>query len=112
MSMAQQMEYQDGLTEALGMNQYLTFLLAGEEYGVDILRVKEIKRLLAIHYTRLSRGSLRGPSYRSLICETLWHERLDYGQPQWLYSQSSEENPPDHGIVDAVSGVYSLGPIR
>ena len=26
-----------------GMNQYLTFMLAGEEYGVDILRVQEIK---------------------------------------------------------------------
>ncbi len=33
--------------EVLGMNgegnQYLTFMLAGEEYGVDILRVQEIK---------------------------------------------------------------------
>lgn len=26
-----------------GTNQYLTFMLAGEEYGVDILRVQEIK---------------------------------------------------------------------
>ncbi len=26
-----------------GMDQYLTFMLAGEEYGVDILRVQEIK---------------------------------------------------------------------
>lgn len=26
-----------------GANQYLTFILAGEEYGVDILRVQEIK---------------------------------------------------------------------
>jgi purine-binding chemotaxis protein CheW len=26
-----------------GSNQYLTFMLAGEEYGVDILRVQEIK---------------------------------------------------------------------
>lgn len=26
-----------------GANQYLTFILAGEEYGVDILRVQEIR---------------------------------------------------------------------
>lgn len=42
MNMVQGME-----DEVLGMNsegsQYLTFMLAGEEYGVDILRVQEIK---------------------------------------------------------------------
>lgn len=31
------LQYEDG------MDQYLTFMLAGEEYGLDILRVKEIK---------------------------------------------------------------------
>ncbi len=30
-------------TQADGQGQYLTFILAGEEYGVDILRVQEIK---------------------------------------------------------------------
>jgi purine-binding chemotaxis protein CheW len=29
--------------QAVNKNQYLTFILAGEEYGVDILRVQEIK---------------------------------------------------------------------
>ena len=28
---------------AVGMDQYLTFIMADEEYGVDILRVQEIK---------------------------------------------------------------------
>ncbi len=30
-------------TDSNSENQYLTFILAGEEYGVDILRVQEIK---------------------------------------------------------------------
>ena len=42
------MEAQAAMTEATlqaedGMDQYLTFMLADEEYGVDILRVQEIK---------------------------------------------------------------------
>lgn len=32
-----------GLGVAVNADQYLTFMLAGEEYGVDILRVQEIK---------------------------------------------------------------------
>jgi purine-binding chemotaxis protein CheW len=32
-----------GLETADNANQFLTFMLAGEEYGVDILRVQEIK---------------------------------------------------------------------
>jgi len=34
---------QQALQTQAGTEQYLTFLLAGEEYGVDILRVQEIK---------------------------------------------------------------------
>ncbi len=33
----------DGMQAQAGSDQYLTFMLAGEEYGVDILRVQEIK---------------------------------------------------------------------
>ncbi len=42
MNMIQGLE-SDSLAENSEGNQYLTFLLAGEEYGVDILRVQEIK---------------------------------------------------------------------
>ena len=42
MSMIQGLD-NDSLAENVEGNQYLTFLLAGEEYGVDILRVQEIK---------------------------------------------------------------------
>jgi purine-binding chemotaxis protein CheW len=39
-----QIESQPGAPDtAAGLSQYLTFVLAGEEYGVDILRVQEIK---------------------------------------------------------------------
>lgn len=44
MSAAAYQEVQDKLAETeFEGSQYLTFLLAGEEYGVDILRVQEIK---------------------------------------------------------------------
>jgi purine-binding chemotaxis protein CheW len=33
----------DGFEVNIDSNQYLTFILAGEEYGVDILRVQEVK---------------------------------------------------------------------
>ena len=41
---ASQAEMTEGTLQAEdGMDQYLTFMLADEEYGVDILRVQEIK---------------------------------------------------------------------
>ncbi|MCA8968093.1 MAG: purine-binding chemotaxis protein CheW, partial [Planctomycetes bacterium] len=36
---------QAGIESQSAGNQYLTFMLAGEEYGIDILRVREIKGL-------------------------------------------------------------------
>lgn len=36
-------EHGAGIQPQAGSHQYLTFILAGEEYGVDILRVQEIK---------------------------------------------------------------------
>ena len=45
-------ELQDELYDEIGLaedgNQFLTFLLAGEEYGVQILKVQEIKGFSAI----------------------------------------------------------------
>lgn len=43
MSIAEQAVSNVGTDVAVGEDQYLTFMLAGEEYGVDILRVQEIK---------------------------------------------------------------------
>ena len=43
MSATQEQVTQGTLQAEDGMDQYLTFMLADEEYGVDILRVQEIK---------------------------------------------------------------------
>ncbi len=43
MSTAQMLESDIALGVAVDADQYLTFLLEGEEYGVDILRVQEIR---------------------------------------------------------------------
>ena len=43
MSTLNAMQNDIGLGVAVNADQYLTFMLAGEEYGVDILRVQEIK---------------------------------------------------------------------
>ncbi len=43
MSVAEQVQIEHGLHAAAGVDQYLTFMLDGEEYGVDILRVQEIR---------------------------------------------------------------------
>ncbi len=42
--MSSQISYQDGaVDDSTNSRQYLTFVLAGEEYGVDILKVREIR---------------------------------------------------------------------
>ncbi len=43
MEAGQQALESENLVVGDGANQFLTFILAGEEYGVDILRVQEIK---------------------------------------------------------------------
>ncbi len=43
MSNGQAIEVLDPHELSAGIDQYLTFIMAGEEYGVDILRVQEIK---------------------------------------------------------------------
>lgn len=43
MATAQAVELKTGQNAAEGTDQYLTFIMASEEYGVDILRVQEIK---------------------------------------------------------------------
>ena len=41
--MQQTAETEVDLQQSVGTDQYLTFMLAGEEYGLDILNVQEIK---------------------------------------------------------------------
>jgi purine-binding chemotaxis protein CheW len=118
MSMAQQMEYQAGMTEALGLNQYLTFMLDEEEYGVDILRVQEIKgwdTVATIPNTPVYiKGviNLRGTIVPIIdLRERFGLEKLAYGPTTVviILNVQSETRTRIMGmVVDAVSDVYGL----
>jgi purine-binding chemotaxis protein CheW len=119
MSTMQQIDYQIGLTENLGANQFLTFMLAGEEYGLDILRVQEIKgwdSVAAIPNTpSYIKGvfNLRGTIVPIIdLRERFGLENLNYGPTTVVIILSVKRD--DHTrimgmVVDAVSDVYSLG---
>jgi purine-binding chemotaxis protein CheW len=118
MSTAQAIGYQDGLVETLGMNQYLTFLLAGEEYGLDILCVQEIKgwdTVAAIPNTPVYiKGvfNLRGTIVPIIdLRERFGLEKLEYGPTTVviiLKAQSDNRTRIMGMVVDAVSDVCNL----
>jgi purine-binding chemotaxis protein CheW len=118
MSMAQQIEYQTGLTEALGLSQYLTFILAGEEYGIDILRVQEIKGWDTVATIPNTPAYIKGViNLRGTIVpiidlrERFGIEKLAYGPTTVviiLKVQSETRTRIMGMVVDAVSDVYSL----
>ncbi len=118
MSMAQQIDYAVGLTESLGMNQYLTFMLAGEEYGVDILRVQEIKGWDTVATIPNTPAYIKGVfNLRGTIVpiidlrERFGLEKLAYGPTTVviiLNVQSETKTRVMGMVVDAVSDVYSL----
>lgn len=99
-------------------NQYLTFILAGEEYGVDILRVQEIKGWEnatkipnAPHYIK-GVMNLRGAIVPIVdLRERFNLESLNYGPTTVVIvlRVHDEENTRTMGIVvDAVSDVYDI----
>jgi purine-binding chemotaxis protein CheW len=118
MSMAQQIEYQVGMTEALGLNQYLTFMLDEEEYGVDILRVQEIKGWDTVATIPNTPAYIKGViNLRGTIVpiidlrERFGLEKLAYGPTTVviiLKVQSETRTRIMGMVVDAVSDVYSL----
>jgi purine-binding chemotaxis protein CheW len=118
MSMVQQIEYQAGLTETLGLNQYLTFVLAGEEYGVEILRVQEIKGWDTVATIPNTPAYIKGViNLRGTIVpiidlrERFGLEKLAYGPTTVviiLKVQSETRTRIMGMVVDAVSDVYSL----
>lgn len=101
-------------------DQYLTFILAGEEYGVDILRVQEIRG-----WTRATPIPNAPPYLKGVINlrgtivpiidlrERFGLERMDYGPTTVVIvvRVQGETRDRDMGIVvDAVSEVYSFQP--
>lgn len=102
-----------------GAQQYLTFLLAGEEYGVDILRVQEIKGWDSVtpipNTPEYIRGviNLRGTIVPIIDLRLRFNlEQLEYGPTTvviMLKVMSDEKQSRTMGIVvDGVSDVYSM----
>lgn len=99
--------------------QFLTFLLAGEEYGVDILRVQEIKGWDAVtqvpNTPKYVRGviNLRGTIVPIIDLRIRFSmEQLEYGPTTVvivLKVMSGESDSRIMGIVvDGVSDVYNV----
>lgn len=98
--------------------QYLTFLLAGEEYGVDILRVQEIKGW--DNATRIPNTpsyvqgviNLRGTIVPIIDLRMRFNlEKLEYGPTTVvvvLRVESENKNRTMGIVVDGVSDVYSV----
>ncbi|MDH5446344.1 MAG: chemotaxis protein CheW [Gammaproteobacteria bacterium] len=100
-------------------NQFLTFMLAGEEYGVDILRVQEIKGWDTVtkipNTPEYIRGviNLRGTIVPIIDLRLRFNlEQLDYGVTTVVIVVkvvSDGEKERTMGIVvDAVSDVYNI----
>jgi purine-binding chemotaxis protein CheW len=102
-----------------GAQQYLTFLLAGEEYGVDILRVQEIKGWDSVtpipNTPKYIRGviNLRGTIVPIIDLRLRFNlEQLEYGPTTvviMLKVMSDAKQSRTMGIVvDGVSDVYNM----
>lgn len=98
--------------------QYLTFILAGEEYGVDILRVQEIKGWDAVTQIPNTPEYIRGViNLRGTIVPIIdlrirfGMEQLEYGPTTVvivLKVQSENASRIMGIVVDGVSDVYNM----
>lgn len=103
-------------------SQYLTFILAGEEYGVDILRVQEIKgwdRVTPIPHTPahlLGVINLRGTIVPIMDLRLRFAlGSADYGTTTVVVVLKVGSAPRERTmgfVVDAVSDVHDIGPDR
>ncbi len=100
-------------------NQYLTFILGKEEYGIDILRVQEIKGWDAVTTIPNTPEYIKGViNLRGTIVPIIdLREKLLLGNKSYgpttvviVLKVESEKGTRIVGIVvDAVSDVYSIG---
>jgi purine-binding chemotaxis protein CheW len=105
-------------TGGTGVDQYLTFLLAGEEYGVNILRVQEIRGWDAVTPIPNTPSYLLGVmNLRGAIVpivdlrRRLGMEQVEFGKTTVVivlktYSRGGEKTMGF--VVDAVSEVYNV----
>ncbi len=118
MDTAQLLEGDSIIAGGDGHDQYLTFMLAGEEYGVDILRVQEIKGWDSA--TRIPNTpdyvqgviNLRGTIVPIIDLRMRFGlEKLEYGPTTVvvvLRVESESKNRTMGIVVDGVSDVYSV----
>ena len=109
---------QQTLQTQAGMEQYLTFMLAGEEYGVDILRVREIKgweKVTRVPHTPnyvLGIINLRGAIVPVIDLRTRFSlENIPFGPTTVVIvvRVAGERGDRTVGmVVDAVSEVYNV----
>ena len=104
--------------QAVNKNQYLTFILAGEEYGVDILRVQEIKGWGSVTPIPNAPSYIKGViNIRGTIVPVI-DLRLRFGLEQLKYGPttvmivlkvlSGDKSRIMGIVVDAVSDVYDI----
>lgn len=118
MNAAEQLERENLIGVKKNTDQFLTFILAGEEYGVDILRVQEIKgweEATKIPNTpEYIQGviNIRGTIVPIVDLRKRFNlEQLEYGQTTVVIVVKVESVTRDRimGIVvDAVSDVYNI----
>ena len=116
--MTQMIDNTDLMASGEGSQQYLTFMLAGEEYGVDILRVQEIKGwdtvTLIPNTPEYIRGviNLRGTIVPIIDMRTRFNlEQLEYGPTTVvivLKVNNADKSRTMGIVVDGVSDVYNM----
>jgi purine-binding chemotaxis protein CheW len=118
MDIAQQFATDLNIGIESGGNQFLTFLLAGEEYGVDILRVQEIKGWNSVTPIPNTPDYIRGViNLRGTIVPIIDLRRrfslepIEYGPMTVvivLKVLRGEKSRVMGVVVDAVSDVYNV----
>ncbi len=107
-----------GLEAGDNTNQFLTFMLAGEEYGVDILRVQEIKGWESSTEIPNTPDYIQGVmNLRGTIVPIVdLRRRFDLEKVEYsnttvvivLKTKSNETEKTIGFVVDAVSDVYNV----
>ena len=118
MDAAQNLNVEQDLITAEGTDQFLTFMLAGEEYGVDILRVQEIKGWDAVtnipNTPEYIRGviNLRGTIVPIVDLRLRFNmNKMDYGPTTVvivLKVMDGDRSRIMGIVVDGVSDVYNI----
>jgi purine-binding chemotaxis protein CheW len=106
--------------EAVGVSQYLTFQLAGEEYAVGILQVREILRYEEVTRVPTAPASIRGVLNLRGSVVPVADLAVRMGMPETPVTRRTcivivevmlEEEPVVMGIIaEAVSQVMDLAP--